>query len=80
MTKIEKNINKLAIIRDDLMGLKDSFEEKMEAIEDRAAEHDRDMTEKEEERYEALDDKAQDLDEIIDTIEEAIESLCNMDM
>ena len=37
----------------------EALQEKQEAIEERACEHDRDMTEKEQERYEALDEDRQ---------------------
>ncbi len=53
-----------------LESIKEKLEEKIKAIEDRAYEHDRDLTEREEERIEEMQGE-------VDAIEDALDHLRN---
>ena len=58
----------------------EKLEERRDAIEDNAAEHDRDMTDREQGRYDALDEKIDALNDIISDLESvmcSIEDLCD---
>jgi len=74
LARIYADIEKITLQLD---GLKDTLKEKMEAIEDRAAEYDRDLTEKESERYAALEDQANDIEEAFDNLHEALNLIEN---
>ena len=70
--KMNRYSNKLQEIYDALDEFIGTLEEKRDAIEDKACEHDRDMTEREQERYDALDEQIDNVRLCMDDIESAM--------
>lgn len=75
MTKLNKYNDKLVAIYEELDDLIGKLEEKRDAIEDRAIEKDRDMTDAEQERYEAIDEQIDAIRECMDNIESAWDAI-----
>ncbi len=67
--------NHLVNLGIDIRDLMEDCDERMILIEDNAAEHDRDMTDKEQERYDRLDSMRDSLEEALDSLDEAIENI-----
>ena len=70
-----REYDKVIAIMDSLEEKADKLREKMEEIEDRACERDRDMTEKEQEKYDALEEKVWKIEEW--RTEECLQALQN---
>lgn len=78
--KLNKYLSRLETIAEDLDELIGELEEKRDAIEDNAIDHDRDMTDREQERYDALDEEIENVRQCIDEIESAqyyLEDYCS---
>lgn len=73
--KLNKYWNRLQDIYEELDELIGDLEEKRDSIEERAIDHDRDMTEKEKERYDELDELIEAIRECQDNIEYATEAI-----
>lgn len=72
LTKYYDRINAIYESLDDLIG---ELEETRDAIEDKAIERDRDMTEKEQERYEEIDEQIQAIENCKDNLEYAMSEI-----
>ena len=72
MKKLGTYYTKIESIRDDIDNYIGELEEKRDAIEDRAIEKDREMTEKEQERYDKLDAKIYALNDLVSNLNEAL--------
>lgn len=72
MKKLGTYYTKIESIRDDIDNYIGELEEKRDAIEDRAIERDREMTEKEQERYDKLDAKIYALNDLVSNLNEAL--------
>lgn len=72
LTKYYDRINTIYESLDDLIG---ELEETRDAIEDKAIERGRDMTEKEQERYEEIDEQIQAIENCKDNLEYAMSEI-----
>lgn len=72
LTKYYDKINAIYESLDDLIG---ELEEKQNAIEDKAIDMDRDMTEKEQERYDEIDEQIQAIENCKDNLEYAMSEI-----
>lgn len=72
LTKYYDRINTIYELLDDLIG---ELEETRDAIEDKAIERGRDMTEKEQERYEEIDEQIQAIENCKDNLEYAMSEI-----
>ena len=72
MKKMTAYASKLLSIKESLDNLIGDLEEARDAIEDKALDHDRDMTEKEQERYDLFDEQIDNVNYAIDSIDEAL--------
>lgn len=72
MAKLTKQYLHLEAIKDQLDEIIGQLEEKRDAIEERALDRDRDMTEREQERYDALDNQIVCIQEAIGGVETAM--------
>ena len=70
--KLNKYYNKITSIYEDLDNVIGMLEEKRDAIEDRAIEHDRDMSDAEQERYDAIDEQIENIRMAMDELEGAL--------
>ena len=70
--KLNKYYNKITNIYEDLDDVIGMLEEKRDAIEDRAMEHDRDMSDAEQERYDAIDEQIENIRMAMDELEGAL--------
>ena len=70
--KLNKYYNKITNIYEDLDDVIGMLEEKRDAIEDRAIEHDRDMSDAEQERYDAIDEQIENIRMAMDELEGAL--------
>lgn len=75
--KLTNYYNKIQSIYDGLDDLIGQLEEKQNAIEDKAIEHDRDMTEKEQNRYDEIDEQIRAIDACKDNLEYAMSEIEN---
>lgn len=75
--KLTNYYNKIQTIYDGLDDLIGQLEEKQNAIEDKAIEHDRDMTEKEQNRYDEIDEQIRAIDACKDNLEYAMSEIEN---
>lgn len=73
--KLNKYYNKIQAIYESLDELIGELEEKQNAIEEKAIDHDRDMTEKEQERYDEIDDQLVAIRECMDNLEYAMSDI-----
>lgn len=73
--KLINYYNKIQAIYDSLDNLIGKLEEKQNAIEDKAIEHDRDMTEKEQNRYDEIDEQIRAIDACKDNLEYAMSEI-----
>ena len=70
--KLNKYYNKITNIYEDLDDVIGMLEERRDAIEDRAIEHDRDMSDAEQERYDAIDEQIENIRMAMDELEGAL--------
>ena len=75
--KLTNYYNKIQSIYDGLDDLIGQLEEKQNAIEDKAIEHDRDMTEQEQNRYDEIDEQIRAIDACKDNLEYAMSEIEN---
>lgn len=79
MKNLSKYYDKIQAIYESLDDLIGELEEKRDAIEEKAIDRDRDMTEKEQERYDEIDEQISAIEECKDNLEYAmgaIEEYC----
>lgn len=72
MKNLSKYYDKIEAINDSLDDLIGELEEKKDAIEEKAIDEDRDMTEKEQERYDEIDEQISAIEECKDNLESAM--------
>lgn len=75
MKKLNKYNDKLVAIYEELDNLIGELEEKRDAIEERAIEKDRDMTDAEQGRYDEIDEQIDAVRECMDNIESAWDAI-----
>ena len=73
--KLNKFYNKIQAIYESLDELIGELEEKQNAIEEKAIDHDRDMTEKEKERYDEIDEQLVAIRECMDNLDYAMSDI-----
>lgn len=73
--KLTKYYDKIQAIYESLDELIGTLEENQIAIEDKAIEHDRDMTEKEQERYDEIDEQIRAIETCKDNLEYAMSEI-----
>ena len=73
--KLNKFLEQLYSMQDEVDQMIGECEEKQDAIQDKAIEHDRDMTDSEQAKYDALDEKMNELREVLENIGYAIEHM-----
>ena len=72
---LNKYYDKIQAIYESLDKLIVELEDKQNAIEEKAIDHDRDMTEKEQERYDEIDDQLVAIRECMDNLEYAMSDI-----
>ena len=75
MKKLNKYNDKLVAIYAEMDNLIGELEEKRDAIEERAIEKDRDMTDTEQERYDEIDEQIDAIRECMENIESAWDAI-----
>lgn len=71
MKKLNTFYDKLQRVRENLDDLIEQLEQTRDAIEEKALDKDRDMTDNEQERYDQFEQEISDIYDCIDTIEQA---------
>ena len=75
MKNLNKYYDKIQAIYESLDELIVELEEKQNAIEEKAIDHDRDMTEREQERYDEIDNQLTAIRECMDNLEYAMSDI-----